>query len=113
MIESDIGTFRPLGLTFSGQNDQAQCTMHSALKLLSPINATQLFLEPDGSDVLGFISKGVPGSSLKTDDEKYFYFHHTDADTMTVENSDELDLCTAVFASISFVFSDIDSKLPR
>lgn len=41
---------------------------------------------------------GIPAASLNTINDKYFYFHHTNADTMTVLNSDEVRL--------EFFFSD-------
>lgn len=56
---------------------------------------------------------GVPGISLKTSDEKYFWYHHTNADTMDVENPHELDLCTAVFAATSYVAADLSINFPQ
>lgn len=113
VFESDIGTFRPLGLDFSGSGN-AGCIIQEVLKLLAPINATEFRSMPEvGSDIGYFIQKGVPGISLNTENSKYFWFHHSQGDTMTVENADELDLCTAVWTVSSYVIADLSVSLPR
>ena len=112
-MESDIGTFTPKGLSFSGSNPKAQCIINEVLKLLQPINATQLKLGAEVSDLIVFVDKGVPISSLENLNEKLFVFHHTNGDTMTVENTDQLDLCTAVWAATSYAFAALDDQLPR
>jgi len=66
-----------------------------------------------GPDIQSWINAGVPGGSLWTRNEKYFYYHHTNADTMLVENPNALDMNTAIFAAVSFVLADISVDLPR
>jgi len=113
VFESDIGTFKPLGLDFAGST-QAGCIVQEVLKLLAPLNATKFRSSDDvGSDIGYFIEQGVPGLSLNTENSKYFYYHHSEADTMTVENPDELDMCTAVWAVASYVLADLSVALPR
>ncbi|XP_067133302.1 carboxypeptidase Q-like [Centruroides vittatus] len=113
VMESDIGTFKPLGLTYSGNNTIAQCIMQEILKLMLPINATQLNLMEEGSDTTVFMNAGVPGISLVNANEKYFYFHHSNGDTMTVEDPENLDLCTALWTASAYVLADIQEMLPR
>lgn len=113
VFESDIGTFKPLGLDFAGSSG-AGCIVKEVLKLLAPVNATTFRAQSDvGSDIGYFIDKGIPALSLNNANEKYFWFHHSEGDTMTVENSDELDLCTAVWAVSSYVLADLSVNLPR
>lgn len=113
VFESDIGTFKPLGLDFSG-SDEAGCILQEVLKLMKPINATMYRKQAEvGSDIGYFIEKGVPGVSLNTENSRYFYYHHSEGDTMTVENPVELDLCTAVWATASYVLADLSVTLPR
>ena len=69
--------------------------------------------DADGGDVNFWILNGVPGGSLSNDNDKYFYFHHTHGDTMTVENADDLDLCAAMWAVVAYVVADLDEMLPR
>lgn len=113
VMESDIGTFKPLGLTYSGNNSVAQCIMQEILKLMSPINATLLELMEEGSDTTVFMNAGVSGISLVNANEEYFYFHHSNGDTMTVEDPDNLDLCTALWTATAFILADIKEMLPR
>jgi carboxypeptidase Q len=112
-MESDDGTFKPIGLSYSGKNLTGQCIVNEVLQLLRSINATKLYLEEDGSDIYLFMDRGVPGSSLLNQNDNYFYYHHSNGDTMTVENSDALDLCTVVWTVTSYVFANIDQMLPR
>ena len=113
VFESDIGTFKPLGLDFAG-TVEAGCIVQEVLKLLAPINATKFRKQDDvGSDIYYFLAQNVPGLSLNNANDKYFYYHHTEADTMTVLDSDNLDLCVAVWATASYVLADLSVELPR
>jgi len=112
-MESDGGTFTPTGLSYSGSNTTAQCIVNEILQLLKPINATQLLIGVDGSDVELFMDQGVPISALQNKNDKYFYYHHTNGDTMTVEDPHVLDLCLAVWTASSYVLANIDQLLPR
>ena len=113
VIESDAGTFNPTGLIFSG-NAEAQCILQEISNLMSPINATGLeFSSGAGPDVGNWIRAGVPGMSLLNDNERYFWFHHSEGDTMTVENPDELDRSTALWAAAIYIIADLDNMLPR
>lgn len=82
---------------------------------LKPFNATILEVskDPVDSDIELFQNKGVPGISLRNDNERYFWFHHTQADTMTVEDPLALDLGTAVFSAVTFILADISVELPK
>lgn len=112
VLESDIGTFKPNGLSFVGK-PKAVSIMKQVMSLLKPINATSLLQGSVGGDILFWMENGVPGGSLANENAKYFYFHHSDGDTMTVENADELDLCAAVWAVVAYVVADLDFMLPR
>ncbi|CAH1396026.1 unnamed protein product [Nezara viridula] len=113
LMESDEGTFTPEGITFSGTK-QANCIMKEILSLLSPINATKLELSNDvGSDISIWSNQGIPMASLLNKNERYFWYHHSNGDTMTVENSDDLDKCLAVWASVAYVVADLSVNLSR
>ena len=53
------------------------------------------------------------GASLLNDNRKYFWFHHTHGDTITVQDPEEMNLCSAVWAVVSYVIADLDEMLPR
>jgi len=83
--------------------------------LFDSINATAMQPSKDnvGSDIEVFENMNIPGLSLLNRNEKYFWYHHTEADTMTVEDPDSLDLNTAMFAVISYIIADLSVELPK
>ncbi len=113
VMESDEGTFRPMGLSFSG-SPQAGCILRQILTLMKPLNATQFESPMDGGpDIEYFTGVGVPGASLINANERYFWYHHSDGDRMTVQDTDDMDKCTALWAAAAFVVADISVDLPR
>ncbi|GAB0091633.1 Carboxypeptidase Q [Sergentomyia squamirostris] len=112
-IESDIGTFTPTGMDFSGTKE-AECLFKEILQLLAPLNATQFASPIDGGpDISVWTDRGFPGASLLNKNEKYFWYHHSAADRMEVEDPDDLDKCTAVFAVVSYVIADLSVDIPK
>lgn len=112
VMESDIGTFTPTGIDFTGSANATKI-MTEVLKLLKPINASILDGNGEGTDISPWMSAGVPGASLKNLNDNYFYFHHSQGDTMTVQDPVAMNLCSAVWAVTSFVVADMDQMLPR
>lgn len=113
IFESDSGTFRPSGLDFAG-TEEAGCIVNEVLQLLAPIHAANYSRQSSvGSDISMLIAEGVPGLSLNNENDEYFWYHHTHADTLSVQDTDEMDLCTAVWAVTSYVIADLSISLPR
>ncbi|XP_026761215.2 carboxypeptidase Q-like [Galleria mellonella] len=113
IMESDEGTFAPLGLAVGG-NQEARCIIAEILKLFQSINASTLIEEDSpGSDITVITSKGVPGASLYNDNSEYFWFHHTEGDTMNVEDEQELDQGTAFWTAVAYIIADISVDIPR
>ncbi|XP_017879452.1 carboxypeptidase Q-like [Ceratina calcarata] len=112
VMESDGGTFMPYGLEVSG-NDQVKCILQRIMKLLSPLGEMKIRSLCEGPDIAEWIDNGVPGGSLWNQDEKYFYYHHTNADTMLVEDPEALDKNTALFAAVAYVLADLSVDLSR
>ncbi|XP_042238568.1 carboxypeptidase Q-like [Homarus americanus] len=120
ILESDTGTFTPRGLAFTG-TQKATCIMREILHLLQPINATQVcccltqVLAPmyGGPDITMWEKVGVPTGSLHSPDERYFWYHHSHGDTLSVIESGLLDLCLAVWTVIAYVTADITHNLPH
>lgn len=112
-IESDTGTFEPRGLDFSG-NAEATCIFKEVLKLMAPLNATE-FNSPvsGGPDINQWAIRGFPSASLLNKNERYNWFHHSAGDSMLVENTDDLDKNTALFAAVAYVIGDLSVDLPK
>jgi len=115
VVESDMGVFRPNGMSFSG-GEKAGGVMKEVMSLLKPINASMLITD-DGrgyeTDTGPWEAVGVPGASLSSQNEKYFDFHHSWGDQMGVLKKEDTDLAAAVFAVVAFVVADLDEALPR
>eukprot|EP01027_Heterolobosea_sp_BB2_P014485 GEZU01020802.1.p1 GENE.GEZU01020802.1~~GEZU01020802.1.p1 ORF type:complete len:528 (+),score=100.53 GEZU01020802.1:182-1765(+) len=117
-IETDIGTFTPTSWLFSGSNDSAAfgIVQQIASDLLSKINVSVVSGGGiDGTDVDYLVEAGVPGLSLEDDyiNGHYFWFHHTNGDTMTVLDPHQMDLCAAALAVMSYTVANLDTLLPR
>jgi len=113
VFESDGGTFKPLGLDFAG-TEEAGCIVQEILQLVHAINATTYQRFPSvSSDISVLIDEGVPGLSLNNADDMYFWYHHTEADSITMQDPTEMDLDTALWAVTSYVLADLSVKLPR
>lgn len=112
VMESDGGTFLPYGLQFTG-SDKARAIMQEVMGLLQPINVTQVFRDGEGTDINFWMQAGVPGASLLDDLYKYFSFHHSQGDTMTVMSPKEMSIAAAVWAVVSYVVADLEEMLPR
>lgn len=81
---------------------------------MQPINATHLkHTESVGSDITVWTAHGMPGASLYNKNERYFWYHHTNADTMDIEDSDNLDLNTALWAAVAYVIADLSVDFPK
>ncbi|XP_054897852.1 carboxypeptidase Q-like isoform X2 [Poeciliopsis prolifica] len=112
VMESDLGTFTPMGLQFLG-SEEARKVMQEVTKLLAPINVTKLETDAEGMDIFLWMQAGVPGASLHVEDSRYFWFHHTEGDTMSVQDPHDMDLCSALWAVVAYVVADLEDMLPR
>ncbi|KAL6054335.1 Carboxypeptidase Q [Balamuthia mandrillaris] len=112
VMESDLGVFRPLGIEFTG-SESAMKVMKQVGSLLKSINTSLVTTGGEGTDIGWWMNIGVPGASLANEAERYFWFHHSNGDTMTVLDPDDMDLCSATWAVTAFVVADLDDMLPR
>ncbi|XP_055841677.1 carboxypeptidase Q-like [Episyrphus balteatus] len=112
LIESDTGTFDPVGLAFTG-NKEAECIFREILSLMIPLNATQFDTPASAPDLSVWINRGFPGASLLNKNDKYFWFHHTQGDSMLVEDPGSLDRGVALFASTAYIIADLSIDIPK
>lgn len=81
---------------------------------METINATQTLFSSTGvSSDISIWGNIIPGGSLLNANERYFWFHHTEADTMDVMDPDALDKSTALFAVVSYIIADLSEEFPR
>lgn len=111
-IESDAGVFKPMGFGFGG-SDEAYAVVAQIGTLLERIGAGALTRPGGGADIGPLMRAGVPGMGLNVEGEKYFWYHHTDADTMDKLDPRELAECVAAMAVMAYVVADLPEALPR
>jgi carboxypeptidase Q len=111
-IESDGGVFKPLGFGFTG-SDSAYAIVRQIGTLLAGIGAGEIAKGGGGADIGPIMALGVPGMGLNVDGTKYFWYHHTDADTVDKLDQHDVALCVATMAIMAYVLADMPERLPR
>jgi len=112
VMESDLGVFHPTGLELTA-NANATQIVTAIGALLSSIGTGLVTGGGEGTDISPWMDAGVPGASLHNNNDRYFDFHHSQGDTMTVLNRDDLDLAAVTWAAFAYVIADLDAMLPR
>jgi len=102
-IESDGGVFSPEGFGFSG-NESAREIVEEIHELMKPIGANTISEGGRAADVAPLNDEGVPVMSLKVDGSKYFWYHHTNADTFDKIDFNEFNRCIAAMAIMAYVW---------
>ena len=111
-MESDGGVFKPSGFGFTG-SDEAFAIIQEIGTLLDPIEAGLITRGGGGADITPLMQTGVPGMGLSVDRTRYFWYHHTDADTIDKLDPREMALCVATMAVMAYVVADMPDPLPR
>ncbi|XP_058061277.1 carboxypeptidase Q-like [Anopheles bellator] len=111
-FESDGGTFEPTGLDFSG-NSEAQCIFAEISKLMRGFEEFTYTTGVVSSDIGNWLSRGFPGVSLRNKNENYFWYHHSEGDTIALEDSADLDRSTALWAAAAYVIADLSIDIPK
>jgi carboxypeptidase Q len=110
-IESDGGVFKPAGFGFTG-SDAAFAIVQQVGALLARIDAGTVTRGGGGADIGPLMRQGVPGMGLQVDGTRYFWYHHTDADTIDKLDPIEMQLCVATMGVMAFVVADLPERLP-
>jgi carboxypeptidase Q len=110
-IESDYGTFHPSGYAFTGTEEAVEI-LRAILRLLSSVGEMTVRTPGGGADIGPLIKAGVPGASLTHKDERYFWYHHSPADTLDKIERGDFRNCAATLAVTVFVVADMKSRLP-
>ncbi len=111
-MESDGGVFTPSGFGFTG-SDEAFAMVSEVATLLDRIEAGTISRGGGGADIGPLMNEGVPGMGLRVDGTRYFWYHHTDSDTIDKLDPDEMARCVAAMAVIAYVVADMPQRLPR
>lgn len=110
-IESDAGVFNPTGFGFGGP-DEAYPIVREIGTLLARIGSGEVSAGGGGADIGPLMELGVPGMGLQVDGSRYFWYHHTDADTIDKLDPREVAECVATIAVMAYVVADLPDRLP-
>ena len=111
-IESDAGVFKPLGYGVTA-SDSAFAIIQHVGKLLERIGAGDIRRGGGGADIGPIMALGVPGMGLNVEGDKYFWYHHSKADTVDKLDPHHVNLATAALAIMAYVVADLPHALPR
>ncbi|MDQ2675163.1 MAG: M28 family metallopeptidase [Chloroflexota bacterium] len=113
-MESDGGVFAPVGFAFAG-SDSAYALVRQAASLLGAVGATAVDHIPESpdADIMPLVQGGVPGIGLRVDDRRYFWYRHSEGDTLDKLDPAEVARCVAAMAVMAYVIADLPGGLPR
>ncbi|MGD0483545.1 MAG: M28 family metallopeptidase [Gemmatimonadales bacterium] len=110
-IETDGGVFRPTGFGFTG-TDSAMALVRQVGALLRRIGADTVSRGGGGTDIGPITQVGVPSMGLNDDGTRYFWYHHSPADTPDKLDPREMAQCVAAMAVMAYVVADMPERLP-
>jgi carboxypeptidase Q len=107
-MESDNGTFSPRGFRYSGPAAGLE-RVREIGALLESIQAGQVQQEYESpeADIAPLVERGVPGLGLDVERSRYFWFHHSEGDTLDKVDPAELGRCVAALAVMAYVLADM------
>lgn len=111
-MESDNGVFRPLAIQ-AGTGEGGMAIMQAIASMLGAVGVDSARVGGPQADISPLYALGVPVATIATDASKYFWYHHSDSDT--VDKIDPADLArnVAIFAVIAYTVANMDGTLPR
>jgi carboxypeptidase Q len=112
VIESDGGVFNPVSYGFTG-SDSARAIITQIAALAARTGIKSVGASGGGTDIEPIMGLGVPGVGFEVDGARYFWFHHTDADTVDKLDPAEMQRCVAAMALLAYIVGDLPNKLPR
>ena len=111
-LESDNGVFKPFGIA-AVASDSALAMLRRIAPLLARIGADKVIRGGGEADIGPLLAAGVPGAGLEVEDSRYFWYHHTDADTPDKLDPHDVAQCVAVMAVYAYVLAEMPERLPR
>jgi carboxypeptidase Q len=111
-MESDNGVFRPRALQFGGGEGGIPIVQRIA-SLLSSIGIDSARAGGPEADISPLYALGVPAITIDTDPSRYFWYHHSEADTIDKLDPVDVARCVAVLAVVANTVANMDGALPR
>lgn len=113
-VEADLGASHPLGFLFSGKADAlAFLTPISKILLSQGAGQTQLQAGGVGADTAPLTRAGVPSFAPWFNQQTYFNYHHTAADTFDKIDPREMAENASLVAVLTYGLANLERPLPR
>lgn len=114
MFEQDGGVFKPSAIRFTGP-DSLFAIMQQIEPLLKMVEEEmKVSTGGGGVDIRPMMELGIPGSSISTDDEgRYFWYHHSNSDTVDKVDPHEFNRNIAAIAIALYIYADLPIELPH
>jgi hypothetical protein len=111
-IESDLGASHPLGINFAGKAEGLSF-LAPLSRILQDQGASQVQHLPGvGADINPLTQAGVPSFAPWFNQQTYFKYHHTAADTFDKINPKELAEVGSVMAVLAYGLANLEQPLP-
>ena len=116
--ENDLGNRKPFGFAFTGGNNSFKIIQKLAVDYLGAFNST-FIQNGDGTmtDTEPLQALGIPVMrNLIEDgpnDEKYYTYHHSAGDSVSLLDPDWMDDNVGALASLFYLVADMDESLPK
>lgn len=113
-LEADSGGFAPFGLNVEVPKDReakALATMRDIALLLDPAGNLRVVAEHSGADLIPLAKEGMIGVGYVTKGDKYFDYHHSEADTLDKVDPKELAAGVGVVAALAYVVAEMEDRL--
>jgi carboxypeptidase Q len=112
-IETDSGTFEPSGFGFTGSGRAGGIIRGVTTFLGERLGVGGFELGAGEMDLRPLVEEGVPALGLRQRPNNYFWFHHSDADTVDKVDPIALRRCTAALAVMAYAIAELETPLPR
>ncbi|MFN0135146.1 MAG: M20/M25/M40 family metallo-hydrolase [Phycisphaerae bacterium] len=114
-IESDSGTFQPMGFGVDCEDPArlaiAAGQLRELVKLLEPLGPMHVDPGSSAADVGPMKPLGVPVMGLDVDMTRYFDYHHTHADTLDKIDPRDLSKTISAMAAMAYMLAEAPGKL--
>jgi carboxypeptidase Q len=104
-IESDAGGFSPRGIGLDMKDEQRR-QIQQYRNLFLPYGVYDFEGHESGADISSLAHTGVPAAGLRPDSQRYFDYHHTDADVFEAVNHRELKLGAVTLSALVYLVSE-------
>lgn len=111
-MESDNGVFRPRAVQV-GAGEGGLGMMQSIASLLGEVGVDSARAGGPQADISPLYALGVPVFNIDTDPSRYFWYHHSHADTIDKLGPDDLAKNVAIFAVVANTVANMDDTIPR